>query len=102
MKVDASDADVALYHIGNNHLHCAIYDRALAHPGIVVLHDAVLQHFFLGRLTEQQYVDEFIFNYGEWTRSLAEDLWKHRARSAADPRYFEWPMLKRIVTTRAR
>jgi glycosyltransferase involved in cell wall biosynthesis len=91
--------DVALYHVGNNQLHGAIYDRALVHPGVVVLHDAVLQHFFLGRLTSEQYVDEFIFNYGEWTRSLAEDLWKHRARSAADPRYFAWPMLKRIATT---
>jgi glycosyltransferase involved in cell wall biosynthesis len=99
VKIDARDADIALYHIGNNQLHGAIYDRALAHPGIVVLHDAVLQHFFLGRLTQQQYVDEFIFNYGEWTRSLAEDLWKYRARSAADPRYFEWPMLKRIAST---
>jgi glycosyltransferase involved in cell wall biosynthesis len=98
VNVDDRTADVALYHIGNNHLHGAIYDRALSHPGIVVLHDAVLQHFFLGRLTEQQYVDEFIFNYGEWTRSLAGDLWKHRARSAADPRYFAWPMLKRIAT----
>lgn len=99
VKVDAKDSDVALYHIGNNQLHAAIYDRALAHPGVVLLHDAVLQHFFLGRLTQQQYVDEFIFNYGEWTRSLAEDLWKNRARSAADPRYFAWPMLKRITTT---
>jgi glycosyltransferase involved in cell wall biosynthesis len=90
--------DVALYHVGNNQLHAAIYDRALLHPGVVVLHDAVLQHFFLGRLTAQQYVDEFVFNYGEWTRSLAEDLWKNRARSAADPRYFAWPMLKRIAT----
>ncbi len=98
VKVDA-DGDIALYHIGNNQLHGAIYDRALAHAGVVVLHDAVLQHFFLGRLTSQQYVDEFIFNYGEWTRSLAEDLWMHRARSAADPRYFAWPMLKRIATT---
>jgi glycosyltransferase involved in cell wall biosynthesis len=91
--------DVALYHAGNNQLHGAIYDRALSRPGVVVLHDAVLQHFFLGRLNEQQYVDEFIFNYGEWTRSLAAELWKHRARSAADPRYFAWPMLKRITTT---
>jgi glycosyltransferase involved in cell wall biosynthesis len=90
--------DIALYHIGNNQLHGEIYDRALAHPGVLVLHDAVLQHFFLGCLTAPQYIDEFVFNYGEWTRSLAEDLWKHRARSAADPRYFAWPMLKRIAT----
>ena len=99
VNIDDLRASVALYHIGNNQLHAAIYDRALAHPGIVVLHDAVLQHFFLGRLTEQQYIDEFVFNYGEWTRSLAADLWTHRARSASDPRYFSWPMLKRIVTT---
>ncbi len=99
VQVNDRNADLALYHIGNNQLHGEIYDRALAHPGVVVLHDAVLQHFFLGRLTRQQYVDEFIFNYGEWTRSLAEDLWKYRARSAADPRYFAWPMLKRIATT---
>ena len=98
VKVGA-DGDIALYHVGNNQLHSAIYDRALAHPGVVVLHDAVLQHFFLGRFTAREYVDEFIFNYGEWTRSLAEDLWKNRARSAADPRYFAWPMLKRIATT---
>jgi glycosyltransferase involved in cell wall biosynthesis len=91
--------DVALCHIGNNQLHGTIYERALTHPGVVILHDAVLQHFFLGRLNERQYVDEFIFNYGEWTRSLAEDLWKHRARSASDPRYFAWPMLKRVATT---
>lgn len=93
-----ASGDVDLYHVGNNQLHSAIYDRALAKPGVVVLHDSVLQHFFLGRFTAQQYVDEFIYNYGEWTRSLAEDLWKHRARSAADSRYFEWPMLKRIAT----
>jgi glycosyltransferase involved in cell wall biosynthesis len=99
VKVDAANSDVALYHIGNNQLHAAIYDRALRSPGVVMLHDAVLQHFFLGRLTPQQYINEFIFNYGEWSRSLAEDLWKHRALSAADPRYFAWPMLKRIATT---
>ena len=99
VKIDAETSDVALYHIGNNQLHGEIYRRALAVPGVVVLHDAVLQHFFLGSLTQEQYVDEFIFNYGEWMRSFAEDLWKHRARSASDPRYFAWPMLKRIATT---
>ena len=28
---------------------------------------------------------------------LAENLWSERARSAADRRYFEYPMLRRIV-----
>jgi glycosyltransferase involved in cell wall biosynthesis len=89
--------DANLYHLGNNHLHREIYARALAQPGIVVLHDAVLQHFFLGTLSEAAYVEEFVLNYGD--ERLARELWKNRARSGADPRYFGYPMLKRIATT---
>jgi glycosyltransferase involved in cell wall biosynthesis len=94
-----SPGDIALYHIGNNQLHRGIYHRALRHPGIAVLHDAVLQHFFLGSLDREAYIDEFVYNYGEWMRDCARDLWTNRARSAADPRYFEFPMLKRIAET---
>jgi glycosyltransferase involved in cell wall biosynthesis len=92
-----SETSVPLYHLGNNHLHRAIYERALKGPGVVVLHDAVLHHFFLGTLGEERYQEEFVYNYGEWTRGLAEQLWRERARSAADPRYFDYPMLKRIA-----
>ena len=60
----ASRADVHLYHLGNNQLHAGIYARALRTPGVAVLHDAVLQHFFLGSLHEPEYVREFVFNYG--------------------------------------
>lgn len=99
VELDAGEADVQLYHTGNNQLHRGIYARALREPGVVVLHDAVLHHFFLGSLTEQQYVEEFVYNYGEWHRDLARSLWASRARSATDPRYFEYPMLKRIAET---
>ncbi len=88
---------VDLYQLGNNQLHRAIYERALARPGVVVLHDAVLQHFFLGWLDERAYVAEFVFNYGTWTEDLARDLYRSRGRSAQDPRYFDYPMLKRIA-----
>ena len=91
------DGDVSLYHVGNNQLHGAIYRRALERPGVTVLHDAVLQHFFLGSLDHAAYTREFIYNYGEWTRDFADDLWINRARSSADSRYFEFPMLKRIA-----
>jgi glycosyltransferase involved in cell wall biosynthesis len=89
--------DIALYHLGNNGLHREIYRRALAEPGVVVLHDAVLHHFFLGALDRQSYIAEFVYNYGEWHRALAEDLWRGRASSAFDRRYFDYPMLKRIA-----
>ncbi|MGD0775835.1 MAG: glycosyltransferase [Candidatus Solibacter sp.] len=89
--------DAALYHLGNNGLHAEIYRRAMSRPGVVVLHDAVLNHFFLGQLTETAYVDEFVYNYGEWNRALGRDLWRARANSAADERYFRYPMLKRVA-----
>ncbi len=90
-------ADVRLYHLGNNFLHRAIYRQALDAPGVIVLHDAVLQHFFLGSLTEAEYKAEFIYNYGAWNEGLAGRLWKNRARSGSDPLYFRYPMLRRVV-----
>jgi glycosyltransferase involved in cell wall biosynthesis len=93
----AHRADIALYHLGNNQLHREIYERALARPGVVVLHDAVLHHFFLGALGRAAYVDEFVYNYGEWNRPLAEELWRGRANAGFDRRYFDYPMLKRIA-----
>ncbi|MGA3039310.1 MAG: glycosyltransferase [Bryobacteraceae bacterium] len=93
----ARGGDVALYHLGNNQLHREIYRRALEQPGVVVLHDAVLHHFFLGALSRPAYIDEFVYNYGEWHRALAHDLWRARANSGFDRRYFDYPMLKRIA-----
>jgi hypothetical protein len=64
---------------------------------VVVLHDAVLQHFLLGHLSETEYVDEFAYNYGEWNCGLGSELWRGRAGSAADERYFRYPMLRRVA-----
>jgi glycosyltransferase involved in cell wall biosynthesis len=97
VEIAPSRCDRALYHLGNNPLHADIYRRAIAEPGIVVLHDAVLQHFLLGQLSETGYVDEFVYNYGEWNRGLGRDLWRQRANSAADERYFRYPMLRRAA-----
>ena len=88
---------VALYHLGNNGLHAAIYRRALEQPGVIVLHDAMLHHFLLGQLTEAAYIEEFVFNYGEWNRGVAGEFWRGRASAGADGRYFEYPMLRRAV-----
>src|SRR5450631_2753376 len=92
-----SAADVQLYHVANNVLHWNIYQRALAEPGVVVLHDALLQHLFMGSLDETAYVDEFVYNYGEWSRELAADLWRGRASSGLRHTYYEYPMLKRLA-----
>jgi glycosyltransferase involved in cell wall biosynthesis len=97
VRIRRRDCDVALYHLGNNAYHREIYREALERPGVVVLHDASLHHFLLGSMSHEEYVAEFVYNYGEWNRSLAEELWRNRARSAADPRYFEFGMLRRAA-----
>jgi glycosyltransferase involved in cell wall biosynthesis len=78
-------------------MHAAIYRRALERPGVIVLHDAVLHHFLLGQLGEAAYIEEFVYNYGEWSRGLARDLWRGRAASGSDSRYFEYSMLRRAA-----
>jgi len=98
VEVAPEKCDVALYHVGNNTLHRDIYQRAVTHPGVVVLHDAVLQHLLLGMLNSNEYVDECVYNYGESSRELGRQLWEQRSRSGADARYFARPMLKRIAT----
>jgi len=95
--VSPGPCDVALYHLGNNALHAEIYRRALERPGVVTLHDAVLHHFLLGQLDEAAYIEEFVYNYGEWNRTLAGELWRGRAASAADSRYFRYAMLRRVA-----
>jgi len=97
VEVAPERCPIALYHLGNNRLHAPIYRRALASPGVVVLHDAVLHHFLLGQLNQSSYIEEFVYNYGEWNRGLARDLWSGRAASGSDRRYFDYPMLRRVT-----
>ena len=92
-------ADRWLYHIGNNkEHHAAIYRRALARPGVVVLHDAVLMHLQLSMAADENaFAEEFVYNYGGWHEDFARRLWRERGRSGADAEYFRWPMLKRLA-----
>ena len=105
IEIDAFDSpgarsldsyDACVYQVGNNPLHGAVYDAALAVPGVVVLHDAVLHHLLLGKLSKEEYVEEFVFNYGEWLRDFAEQLWRERATSVSQESYFRYPLIRKI------
>jgi glycosyltransferase involved in cell wall biosynthesis len=97
VAIGDESAPALLYHIGNNQLHRRVYELALRKSGVVVLHDAVLHHFFLGSLAEPEYVSEFVYNYGAWAADHARTLWAHRATSASDPVFFQFAMLRRIA-----
>lgn len=52
---DLNAADLCVYHIGNNpSFHDSILEIAGAHPGIVVLHDRVINQLYLGMLASNE------------------------------------------------
>jgi len=95
--VDFSAFDVALYQIGNNPDHAHAYQSALAHPGVVVLHEANLHHL----------IAAITIKRGDWDGYLAECeynggpealAYARRARTlAVGPDYDGVPMLRRLL-----
>src|ERR1022692_5324154 len=83
-----------LYQLGNNKLHRFVYDQALRRPGVIVLHDALLQHMLLGESWDV-WEREFIFTYGERGREIAANL--REGSPSAHEGFFRYPLVKRVV-----
>lgn len=49
----------ALYHMGNNQHHAAVYSLAMQTPGVVTLHDVILHHFLLGATVGRDEFDTY-------------------------------------------
>lgn len=60
--IDPAAYDIPLYHIGNNPCHGFVYQEALRHPGVVVMHEANLHHL----------IADLTINRGDWDAYLAE------------------------------
>ena len=78
---DINDADLNVYHIGNNSLfHSSIWEISNKCPGIVVLHDFTLHEFFFGIYKEQKrnkyaYLQIMSRYYGQENKKIAQDFW---------------------------
>ncbi len=91
------DFDIALYQLGNNADHAFVYEMALRHPGVVVLHEANLHHLIADitilRGDWGAYVAACTEDGGPPARSRAE-----LARGlSVGPDYENVPMLRRIT-----
>lgn len=73
---DASQFELALYHLGNSPPHAYIYRRAMREPGVIVLHDWALHHLVAWTTLEQGdragYVEAMRETYGARGAELAE------------------------------
>jgi glycosyltransferase involved in cell wall biosynthesis len=94
---DAARFDIALYQIGNNGHHDFVYEAALEHPGVVVMHESNLHHL-IAEMTIKRgdwdvYIRECEYNGGPEARAFAERV---RALETG-PDYEGLPMTRRIL-----
>ena len=92
-----ADFDIAVYQIGNNSDHEFVYEAALKHAGVVVMHEANLHHL----------VADLTIRKGDWERYVREC--EHDGGAAAKafagrvralevgPDYDGLPMMRRLV-----
>jgi glycosyltransferase involved in cell wall biosynthesis/SAM-dependent methyltransferase len=72
---DPSKIDIAVYQVGNNAHHDFVYETALKHPGVVVMHESNLHHLItdltIRRNDWDAYVAECEYNGGTAARDFA-------------------------------
>jgi glycosyltransferase involved in cell wall biosynthesis/SAM-dependent methyltransferase len=92
--------DLCLYHQGNNPYHEYIYDRVIATPGLLVLHEHCLHHLIaqttLARGDEEGYRDELFYAYGRRGARLAE---MRVGSVSSEYQQFIFPLNRRLVTS---
>lgn len=98
LRLNDDEPSDAIYHLGNNHHHAAIMRRALANPGLLILHDATLHHFYLGQLSEHDYLAEVVAQYGSAFAARAQQWWDQRHTSAANREYFDHGLLGTVAS----
>jgi glycosyltransferase involved in cell wall biosynthesis/SAM-dependent methyltransferase len=94
---DPSRYDIALYQLGNNPHHGFVYETALQHPGVVVMHEANLHHL----------IAELTIKRGDWDSYLRECEYNGEAQALVyarrvrarevGPDYEGLPMTRRIL-----
>jgi glycosyltransferase involved in cell wall biosynthesis/predicted SAM-dependent methyltransferase len=96
-EFDPSRFDAIVYQLGNNPYHTFVYEMAMEHPGIVVMHEANLHHLIadltIGRGDWDSYIREVELNGG----AEAADHARRHVRTLERGPDYEIPMLKPVL-----
>ena len=94
---DAARFDIAFYQVGNNACHSFVYEAALAHPGVVVLHEANLHHLIAETTIRRGDWDAYL-REAEYEGGAAALAYAQRVRALeAGPDYEGLPMTRRLI-----
>ena len=94
---DPAHFDALVYQLGNNPHHTFVYEMAMEHPGIIVLHEANLHHLIadltINRGDWDGYIREVELNAGAEAREYAD----RQVRTLQRGPDYEIPMLKPVL-----
>ncbi len=96
-RFDPCAFDCSVYQLGNNPYHAFVYEAALAHPGVVVLHEANLHHLIADLTIRRDDWDGYLreCEYEGGPPALA---YARRVRALeAGPDYEGLPMTRRVL-----
>ena len=100
---DPSGYDEILYQMGNNYqAHAYIYDSLKKHPGIVVLHDFVLQGFYAEKYYSDRDFDAYMRTQKKYYREKGEAIAENLIRPKEFPIWemaeaFEYPLNEEVL-----
>ncbi|MBI3968785.1 MAG: glycosyltransferase family 4 protein [Chloroflexi bacterium] len=90
-----AEYDLAIFHLGNHRLHEPIFEALRLAPGVAVIHDAVLHHYYadvtLGRRDGVGYLRELGYAYGDDGVRFARAV----VAGECEVPWYEYPMLRR-------
>jgi len=100
---DPSGYDEILYHMGNNYqAHGYIYNALKKHPGIVVLHDFVLQGFYAEKYDADRDFDAYLRIQKKYYREKGEEIAENLIRRTEFPIWertaaFDYPLNEEVL-----
>lgn len=96
-RFDPTSFDAIVYQLGNNPYHSFVYEAAMQHPGIVVLHEANLHHLIadvtIRRNDWEGYLREVDFDGGVTAMEYARRV----KALEIGPDYDGLPMIRRVL-----
>jgi len=102
-EFNPSKYDEIVYHMGNYYAgHKYIYEALKRFPGIVVLHDYVLQGFYAERLSETRNFEEYRQLLRKYYFQKGEEIARHTAQKMPSPIWesdeaFEFPLNEEVI-----
>ena len=94
---DPSAYDICIYQLGNNPYHDFVYEAALEHPGVVVMHEANLHHLVCDLTIKRSDWDSYVRQVGLNHGRAAEEYAQRFVRTHQKPPDYSLPMMRTVL-----